>query len=1274
MNRLYRLVLLLTALLVADRVCAQSNAPTGLTVNVTYGGSICLQWKPNVPAATVYEIERSPNGRSGSFIKVGESAAVAGGTLAVGNYCDENLPSNTTYYYQVRGKTGTTFTGYSNTTPGTTKAAPPTPAAPTLSEVTTTDIKVTWNTQFATTYELEMQTGGGAWRVINTQGSGRNSSLSYKITTLSGGVNYCFRVRANDAQEGTSGYSPNACQTTLQAASNVRNFAANANGSSNSIKLTWDRYGKESGITIERRTGQNGAWDKSFNTLADGGEYTDTGLSAGTEYCYRIQESGHTVSETKCAITAQLVPEPPRNLRLTVNSSQKITLNWDQSPSTFANGYYIEVADNQGGNYTRLDEVNGVGTTQYEHNGLTPSKQYCYRVKTKYNNTLSNPSNERCETTQAPPVTVPRPPTELALQGITDKQITLRWKDNSDNETNFTIERSTDGKRTWQVHKTLDRNMTSYDDGGLNANSQYCYRVFAYNTAGNSGTTSEECATTQAPPVVIPAAPTELALQVVNDKQITIRWKDNSDNEANFAIERSTDGKRTWQPYKTVDRNTTSYDDGGLNASTEYCYRVYAYNTASNSRTTDELCNTTQAPPVTTPVPPTELALQVVNDKQITLRWKDNSDNETGFSIERSTDGKRTWQPHKNVDRNTTSYDDGGLNASTEYCYRVFAYNTAGNSGTTREECATTQAPPVTAPAPPTELALQVINDKQITLRWKDNSDNETGFTIERSTDGKRTWQPHKTVDRNTTSYDDSGLNASTEYCYRVYAYNTAGNSRPTDELCNTTQAPPVTAPAAPSGLKATATSSTEIALTWTDNSPNETRFELQRSLTGNDPWENVDANIPADTKQKTDGGRNPSTRYWYRVRAVLVTVTGAALSSEWSNIANDITQAPPLTPPTAPSGLKAEAGPTSPDQQITVSWTDNSTNESGFEVWQAASQTAPFTKIADVGPDKTSYLHTGLTASTPYCYQVRAVNTAGNSPFVGPVCTATQAPPLTAPAPPSDFNASAASTSVINLSWKDNSLTETGFDLQWSATNADPWTSLPTQTSNVTTFAHTGLSPNTRYYYRLRAVNSAGPSVWVTANTSTPALPVPSTTADLEAKVFDYDQIKLTWGAITNNPTSIVVERATSPTGSFTQVGQPLPGTATTFTDIGLPELTTFYYRIRSTNSFGQSGNSNVAFAKTPEAIISVRPMPLPEGIYAHVDHGTLFVTLNWNQFQEAKLRVIGLDGREQLTDQCRINGGTLFQYDVARLPGGVYVLCLDTDKNRFTKKIWIP
>ena len=64
----------------------------------------------------------------------------------------------------------------------------------------------------------------------------------------------------------------------------------------------------------------------------------------------------------------------------------------------------------------------------------------------------------------------------------------------------------------------------------------------------------------------------------------------------------------------------------------------------------------------------------------------------------------------------------------------------------------------------------------QINLSWTDNASNETGFRIERSSDGT-SFTEISTVGTNVTSYADTGLSAATQYWYRVRAYNGSGPS-----------------------------------------------------------------------------------------------------------------------------------------------------------------------------------------------------------------------------------------------------------------------------------------------------------------------------------------------------------------------------------------------------------------------------------------------------------------------------------------------------------------
>jgi alpha-tubulin suppressor-like RCC1 family protein len=77
---------------------------------------------------------------------------------------------------------------------------------------------------------------------------------------------------------------------------------------------------------------------------------------------------------------------------------------------------------------------------------------------------------------------------------------------------------------------------------------------------------------------------------------------------------------------------------------------------------------------------------------------------------------------------------------------------------------------------PPSNLNVTVISSDRIDLFWEDNSNNEDGFEIERSTSLSTGYSLLATVSANTTSYSDSGLISAITYYYRIRAFNTIGD------------------------------------------------------------------------------------------------------------------------------------------------------------------------------------------------------------------------------------------------------------------------------------------------------------------------------------------------------------------------------------------------------------------------------------------------------------------------------------------------------------------
>jgi subtilase family serine protease len=80
------------------------------------------------------------------------------------------------------------------------------------------------------------------------------------------------------------------------------------------------------------------------------------------------------------------------------------------------------------------------------------------------------------------------------------------------------------------------------------------------------------------------------------------------------------------------------------------------------------------------------------------------------------------------------------------------------------------------APAAPSNLTARLVSSRQVSLTWTDNSNNETGFVIQRSMNGGA-WTQIAVVGANVTTYTDTTVSKHKTYSYRVYAYNSTGNS-----------------------------------------------------------------------------------------------------------------------------------------------------------------------------------------------------------------------------------------------------------------------------------------------------------------------------------------------------------------------------------------------------------------------------------------------------------------------------------------------------------------
>lgn len=173
------------------------------------------------------------------------------------------------------------------------------------------------------------------------------------------------------------------------------------------------------------------------------------------------------------------------------------------------------------------------------------------------------------------------------------------------------------------------------------------------------------------------------------------------------------------------------------------------------------------------------------------------------------------------------------------------------------------------APQEPLNLSTTPFSVSEIELNWDDESNNETGFVIERADEGSTEFTAVFTTESNETSFIDSGLAGETGYFYRVCAI---GKDEVKSEYTATVSGMTMLLP--PTSLTARSTSPTEVELTWVDASTMETSYVISRKLaTDDDSAYNDIATLEANAGYYLDPGDLPDgllpvTEYNYRIRA----------------------------------------------------------------------------------------------------------------------------------------------------------------------------------------------------------------------------------------------------------------------------------------------------------------------------------------------------------------------------------------------------------------------
>jgi fibronectin type 3 domain-containing protein len=967
-----------------------NSAPSSLTYALNPGPAVTLNWAGPGGAVTAYEVFRSTDGGSAASI-----AVLSGSQLAT-TYVDGSVQLGHDYTYGIVAVWGPVSSAESNVVALTT--APATPTGLTASVVPSTDtVSLAWTASPGTTaYHIERsQDNGSTFTEIagNVQGAG------YSDSTVIANVTYIYRVRA-ERNGAFSGYSANSGTLTppLVAPANLVVTGVAITGTESpppspnaapSVPLSWSPSPGATGYHVER--GLDGVnfleltWQDAVTTTT----YTDTTVLPGFTYTYRVRaEENGQFSGYSNATQATLAPYAPADVIAQYGLGGQVNLTWDNT--TGSSGYQVLREAGGSSSFTLIGDSTGLS---FSDNSALSGLTYFYEVVAFNNGGTSSPST----------------PVSPLPSSITSPTVVGRWIfynnsvfDGNDSTANANDDAAIapDKQALLPGQASTFANFTNYSRGingimvdiadlaGTPTASDFSFLV-----GDNTNPSTWTAAPAPASVLVRPGA------GVLGSTRVEVTWADGVIRNQWLQVTVDADGNTglttpdvfyfgnldgsalaTLSNGQYVvtsnDQAAATNDPHGFLNPVAVWYPL-DFNRDGKVDATDQLIarNSYQSNPapqlqylVGAPDAP-YLVGAGGSPPQITIAWPAPSDpNVASYTVNR-VDGLGNHQQLTGVIG--TSFTDSNVAAGTSYTYTVVALDSSGD--------ASIPSSPLTVT--PSSATIQAIAGQSLTeggtlsisTAFSDpNTSNRHTATV--------AWGDGTTSPATVSEANGNGtITASHPYPIGgvlgavVTLIDQSGNAAAVSFTANVL-------PAGPSNLVASATSYNTISLSWTNNSPSATDFEIQQFSSSTSTWSVLDE-VPQWQTSYVAGGLSPSQSYTFQI----VADNGAGQSTA-SNLASATTQALPT--PTISSQATAFGGGTvtGTTVQLSVGATDSGGGSDLIYTWATSSVPSgvqPPT-FSDNANDSASTVTATFSAAGSYVFLVTITDSAGataNSP-----------------------------------------------------------------------------------------------------------------------------------------------------------------------------------------------------------------------------------------------------------------------------------------------------